>query len=73
MFPVRNAGRMPDDLAEEMVRAMSELRTQNQVLTSRRAELQSVTEQFDNDIARFKELRMSAAARLTEANGVKKQ
>jgi hypothetical protein len=49
---------------------MSELRTQNQLLASRRAEMQSVTEQFDNDITRFKELRSSAAARLTEANGV---
>jgi hypothetical protein len=64
------ARRMPDDLAEEMVRAMSELRTQNQLLASRRAEMQSVTEQFDNDITRFKELRTSAAARLTEANGI---
>ncbi len=68
------ARRMPDDLAEEMVRAMSELRTQNQLLATRRAEMQSVTEQFDNDITRFKELRSSAAARLTEANnGIKKQ
>jgi hypothetical protein len=67
------ARRMPDDLAEEMVRAMSELRTQNRALEARRAEMQTVTQQFDEDIRRFKELRMSAAAHLSEATGVKKQ
>ena len=67
------ARRMPDDLAEEMVRAMSELRTQNLALASRRSEMETVTQQFDEDIKRFKELRMSAAARLSEANGIKKQ
>jgi hypothetical protein len=66
------ARRMPDDLAEEMVRAMSELRTQNQALEARRTEMQNVTNQFNADITRFKELRMSAAARLSEASGVKK-
>jgi uncharacterized coiled-coil protein SlyX len=67
------ARRMPDDLAEEMVRAMSELRTQNAALTQRRTELQRVVDQFDGDIRRFKELRTSAAARLDEANHPKKQ
>ncbi len=67
------ARRMPDDLAEELVRAMSELRTQNAALSARRAEMQNVTQQFDEDIARFKELRMSAAARVSEATGIKKQ
>lgn len=67
------ARRVPDDLAEELVRAMSELRTQNAALTAKRAEMQNVTNQFDNDIKRFKELRVSAATRLSEANGIKKQ
>ena len=67
------ARRMPDDLAEEMVRALSELRTQNSALTAKRAEMQNVANQFDADIRRFNELRMSAAARLSEANGFKKQ
>lgn len=62
------ARRMPDDLAEEMVRALSELRTQNAQLASRRAELDNVNGQFDADIRRFKELRTSAAARIDEAN-----
>jgi Domain of unknown function (DUF4124) len=67
------ARRMPDDLAEEMVRALSELRTQNSALTQRKTELQAVVDQFDGDIRRFKELRTSAATRLSEAKGVKKQ
>ena len=62
------ARRMPDDLAEEMVRTMSELRTQSSALAQRRTELQGVIDQFDRDIKRFKELRTSAAARLNEAN-----
>jgi uncharacterized coiled-coil protein SlyX len=60
------AARMPDDLAEEMVRTLSELRTQNSALAQRRTELQKVVDQFDGDIRRFKELRTSAAARLNE-------
>jgi hypothetical protein len=67
------ARRMPDDLAEEMVRALSELRTQNAQLSARRAEMQNVTNQFDADIKRFKELRASTSARLTESNSPKKQ
>ena len=67
------ARRMPDDLAEEMVRALSELRTQNSALAQRRGELQNVVDSFDVDIKRFKELRTSAAARVDEANRTKKQ
>ena len=62
------ARRMPDDLAEEMVRALSELRTQNSALAQRRGEMQGVVDQFDGDIKRFKELRTSAAARISEDN-----
>jgi len=61
------ARRMPDDLAEEMVRALSELRTQNSALAARRKDLQQVVDQFDADIRRFKELRASTAARVDEA------
>ncbi|HUQ09147.1 MAG TPA: DUF4124 domain-containing protein [Steroidobacteraceae bacterium] len=68
-----NARRMPDDLAEEMVRALSELRTQNTALNIKRTELKNVQDGYDADIARFKELRSSAAARLSEANAPKKQ
>jgi hypothetical protein len=66
------ARRMPDDLAEEMVRAMSELRTQNAAQAAKRAELNSVVAQFDADIRRFKELRTSAAARVSEASAPRK-
>ena len=59
---------MPDDLAEEMVRAMSELRTQNSALSAKKTEHQKVVAQFDADIKRFKELRTSAAARINQAN-----
>jgi hypothetical protein len=68
-----NARRMPDDLAEEMVRAMSELRTQNSALMTKRTEFKAVQDSFDADIKRFKELRTSAAARLNQANAPKKQ
>jgi Domain of unknown function (DUF4124) len=63
-----NARRMPDDLAEEMVRALSELRTQNSALAQRRVELQKVVDQFDLDIKRFKELRTPAAVRVNDGN-----
>jgi uncharacterized coiled-coil protein SlyX len=66
------ARRMPDDLAEEMVRALSELRTQNAALAQRRAELQKFVDQFDADIRRFKELRSSSAARINDASLRKK-
>jgi len=67
------ARRMPDDLAEEMVRALSELRTQNAALDMRRKERDSVVASFDADIKRFKELRTSAAARLSDATRPKNQ
>lgn len=66
------ARRMPDDLAEEMVRALSELRTQNGALSQRRGELQDVVDQFDADIKRFKELRTSAAAHMNNDANHKK-
>jgi hypothetical protein len=65
------ARRMPDDLAEEMVRVMSELRTQNSALNAKHAEHQNVVAQYDEDIKRFKELRTSAAARVNQANSPK--
>jgi hypothetical protein len=65
------ARRMPDDLAEEMVRTSSELRTQNSALATKRGEHQNVVAQFDADIRRFKELRTSAAVRLNQANSPK--
>ena len=54
------------------MRALNELRTQNSALAQRRAELKGVVDQFDTDIKRFKELRTSAAARISETQRVKK-
>jgi hypothetical protein len=65
------ARRMPDDLAEELVRVISELRTQNSALGIKRSEHQKVVALFDEDIKRFKELRTSAAARVNQANSPK--
>ena len=62
------ARRVPDNLAEEMVRVMSELRTQNFALSAKQTEHQKVVVQYDADIKRFKELRTSAAARVNQAN-----
>jgi hypothetical protein len=59
-----NARRMPDDLAEEMVRAMSELRTQDSALSAKRMEFTSVEAQFAADIVRYKELRGASSARV---------
>jgi hypothetical protein len=67
------ARRMPDDLAEEMVRALSELRSQNVALATRQSEKKAISDQFDGDIKRFKELRSSAAARLNDTGRSKKQ
>jgi hypothetical protein len=58
------ARRMPDDLAEEMVRALSELRTQNFALTAKRTEFNNVKGQFDEDIKRYRELRGASSARV---------
>jgi hypothetical protein len=51
-----NARRMPDDLAEELVRAANENRAQHGVLDSKRKEMVDVRAQFDADVTRFKEL-----------------
>jgi hypothetical protein len=50
------ARRMPDDLAEELVRVSSETRTQHQALEAKRKEQTDMRSQFDADIARFREL-----------------
>jgi hypothetical protein len=57
-----DARRMPDDLAEELVRGSSEARAQRKALEKRRKDLIDVRAQFDADIARYKELTARAAA-----------
>ena len=55
--PRADARRMPDDVAENLVRALSELRTQRNTLAAKDREEQAVRTEFNGDIARYKELR----------------
>jgi uncharacterized protein DUF4124 len=50
------ARRMPDDLAEDLVRTLNELRTQNNALTAKNQEVSALKAQFQEDIERYKEL-----------------
>lgn len=50
------AHRMPDDLAEELVRVSNETRSQRQALETKHREQTDMRAQFDADIARFREL-----------------
>ena len=51
-----DARRMPDDLAEQLVRASNELRAQRRSMDRRRQEQAAVRAQFEADIARYREL-----------------
>jgi hypothetical protein len=51
-----DARRMPDDLAEQLVRASNEVKTQHRSMDRRQQEQSSVRAQFEADIARFREL-----------------
>jgi hypothetical protein len=51
-----DARKMPDDLAEELVRANNEVRTQRRSLDNRTREQDAVHAQFEADINRFREL-----------------
>jgi hypothetical protein len=57
------ARRMPDDLAEDLMRALNEMRTQKMALASKDAEEQALRAQFQSDIDRFKELRANTRQR----------
>lgn len=52
-----NAGPMPEHLAEDLVRAVNEIRAQEKSLETRRVESVRLQEQFARDIARFRELK----------------
>ena len=51
-----NARRMPDELAEELVRTANEARNQRNALDAKRAEEADIRVQFEADIQRFREL-----------------
>ncbi len=58
-----NARRVPDQLAEDAVRALRERRGLQEVLTSRESEKSELRAQFDADIARYRELTTRPATR----------
>ena len=51
-----NARRMPDDLAEDLVRTANEARNQRKALDAKRKEQADMRAQFEADIQRFREL-----------------
>lgn len=52
-----NAPPMSDQLAEDLVRLSSDIRTQEENLREKRSEESTMSKQFESDIARFKELK----------------
>ena len=58
-----DARRMPDDVAANLVRALSELRSQRDTLADKDKEEQAVQTEFNGDIQRYKELRAKMQAR----------
>jgi hypothetical protein len=59
--PRPDAHRMPDDLAEDLVHTLNELRTQNNVVASKGEEETALKAQFQADIDRFTLLRAGRA------------
>jgi hypothetical protein len=60
--PRPNAHRMPDDVAEDLVHMLNELRTQNNALTAKTEEETTLKSQFQADIERYRELHAKTAA-----------
>ena len=54
---------MPDDLAEDLVRALNEMKTQNDALESKDTEQSTLRKQFQGDIDRYKQLRSVRVSR----------
>jgi hypothetical protein len=57
-----DARRMPDDLAEQLVRASNDLRSQHKAMDKRRQDQTEVRAQFEADIARYRELTAKGSA-----------
>ena len=47
---------MPDDLAENLVRTLNEVRLQSAALAAKSEQEKALREQFDADIQRYREL-----------------
>jgi Domain of unknown function (DUF4124) len=58
-----DARRMPDDLAEDLVHTLNEMRTQSNALGVKNEEVAAVKAQFDMDIKRYRELHEAQAKR----------
>ena len=58
-----SARRMPDDLAEDLVHTLNEMRTQSNALSAKNQEVVAMREQFDLDITRYRELHEARAKR----------
>jgi hypothetical protein len=54
-----NAPRMPDDLAQELVQTLNEVRVQDQAIQARTQQESQVRAQFQSDIDRFQQLKIS--------------
>jgi hypothetical protein len=54
-----DAARMPDDLAQELVQTLSEVRLQDQAIEARTEQEAQVKAQFQSDIERFEALKAS--------------
>ena len=52
----QNARRMPDDVAEQLVRSSNEVAAQRKAIDAKRQEAQSVRSKFEDDLSRFREL-----------------
>ncbi|HVW69318.1 MAG TPA: DUF4124 domain-containing protein [Steroidobacteraceae bacterium] len=61
--PRPDAHRLPDDLAEDLVRTLNEMHTQNNALLAKNEEVSAVKAQFQEDIERYRELREMRAAK----------
>ncbi len=53
---------MPDDLAEQMVHTLNDIRSQKAALSSSQEEEAKTSAQFQSDIDRYKTLRAAQAA-----------
>jgi hypothetical protein len=58
-----DARRMPDDLAEDLVRTMNEMKAQKAALAAKGKEEATLRAEFEADIERFRELRKLASSR----------
>jgi len=57
------ARRMPDDLAEDLMRTLNEMRTQRLALNAKDLEENALRAEFESDIDRFRELRKTPVSR----------